>query len=76
MKHEDAISASAVQSGFCRNKTVVNAFSWDNTARLWGCASGKPLVAHEASKRSIQRQSGWSTMVTPQMISLARLWDA
>ena len=59
-------------------KTVITG-SWDNTARLWDAATGRPLgppLTHRGMVHAVAFSPDGKTVITGCRDNRARLWDA
>jgi hypothetical protein len=75
IRHDDAVSSRQFSPD---GQRVVTA-SYDNTARLWDAATGKPIgepMKHESSVMSAQFSPDGQRVVTASEDKTARLWDA
>ena len=75
MKHEAVVNSAQFSPDAQR---VVTA-SWDNTARLWDAATGKPIgkpMKHDIFVNSAQFNPDGQRVVTVSLDKTARLWDA
>src|SRR6266436_4451025 len=75
MRHDAAVNSAQFSPDGQRVVTT----SWDQTARVWDAASGKPigqLMKHESPVNSAQFSPDGQRIVTASRDATARLWDA
>ena len=75
LHHSDPVYVVA----FSPDGTKVLTGSWDNTARLWDVATGKPLgepLRHEDKVMAVAFSPDGTKVLTGSLDKTARLWDA
>lgn len=74
MRHDSRVNSAS----FSPDGTRVVTASWDNTARLWDVATGKPLaqpMRHEGNVNSASFNADGTRVVTASDDKTARVWD-